>query len=123
MKTVITLPRGMEVEKVDVDEANGKITVHHRFLSKQAAAPALYLTAEGKHGQKRETILMVSGNTGRYNVIEPDAASAPVAFDKPKRQGGPDGATGATGPTAPAEPPSTATIVPAPAPDQPLPKR
>ena len=106
MKTVVTLPRGMEVEKVEVDEAGGKITLHHRFLGKQASAPALYLTAEGKQGQKRETILMVSGNNGRYTVVEPEAQSAPVAFDKPKRAPGSasTGPTAPSGPTAPTEP-------------------
>ena len=119
MKTVLTLPRGMEVEKVEFDEANGKITVHHRFLAKQTTAPALYLTAEGKQGQKRETILIVSGNTGRYAVVEPDGASTQVAFDKPKRSANPTGGTGPTGPVPPTPPEN---VPPEPLPDA-LPKR
>jgi len=79
-KTIIELPRSIDVKEIRVDVEKGVIIIDHRFLNNQALAPVAHLTCEGTGGMKAQAVLYLSGHTGVYRVCNANKA-AKVRFD------------------------------------------
>lgn len=79
-KTIIDLPKEIEVVSVDFDKAKGTVTIEHRFLRGQTTTKVAHLICEGAGGKQRRSLLSLNGNLGTYTATPVDNVVQP-AFD------------------------------------------
>jgi len=81
-KTVIELPRDMELKDLKIDKDKKTITLEHRILTGQSTATVAYLKCVGDGGMESTAIISVSGNTGKYSARN-SGSEANLRFDLP----------------------------------------
>jgi hypothetical protein len=79
-KTVIELPRSIELKELKIDTKTNTIEIDHRFLKGQTYSPVCYLKCEGEGGMESQAVIYLSGNTGMYSARN-QASEARPKFD------------------------------------------
>ena len=83
MKTIVTLPRELEVKSIKIDPKTGTIEIEHRPLSRRAVMPVVYLTCVGTGGMEARATLALNSGSGLYNVVNDKADGNAAEFDLP----------------------------------------
>lgn len=80
-KTIIELPREMEIKSIDIDQKAKKITIDHRVFPGTTLLPVAHLTAQGDSGRSSHAKLHLSGRSGRF-VLSNATEGGQADFDK-----------------------------------------